>query len=79
LEDILYTDPVSKKIMVALQKRNPNELTISDFDSSMLVQDETEGCLSRKTGTKKLSQPHSTSLIDLDGDCMSDLFMTVTD
>lgn len=23
--------------------------------------------------------PHSTSLIDIDGDCMSDLFVTVTD
>ena len=79
LEDILYTDPTTHKIMVALQKRNPNELNIRDFDSSMLVQDETEGCLQRKTGIKKLSTPHSTSLIDLDGDCMSDLFMTVTD
>jgi hypothetical protein len=43
----------------------------------MLVTDETEGCLQRKTGKKKLSQPHSSSLIDLDGDCYSDLFVTV--
>jgi len=45
----------------------------------MLVQDETEGCLTRKTGSRKLSQPHSSSLIDFDGDCLSDLFLTVTD
>lgn len=78
MEDILYTD-TNHQLLVAFQKRNPNELNIRDFNSSMLVQDETEGCLQRKSGKKKLSQPHSTTLIDLDGDCMSDLFITVTD
>ena len=65
--------------MVAYQKRNPDELYVRDFDSSMTVLDETEGCLQRKITKKKLSTPHSTSLLDLDGDCMSDLFITVTD
>lgn len=41
--------------------------------------DETEGCLVRKSGKRKLSMPHSTSLIDFDGDCLSDLFITTTD
>ena len=45
----------------------------------MLVLDETEGCLQKKIGKRKLSTPHSTSMIDIDGDCMSDLFLTVTD
>jgi hypothetical protein len=45
----------------------------------LLVTDETEGCLVRKSGKRKLSNPHSTSLIDFDGDCMSDLFITTTD
>jgi hypothetical protein len=45
----------------------------------MLVTDETEGCLVRKSGKRKLSIPHSTSLIDFDGDCLSDLFITTTD
>lgn len=78
MEDIIYTD-VSKNLMVAFQKRNPNELFIQDFDSALLVTDETEGCLPKKTPRKKLSTPHSTSLIDLDGDCLSDLFVTITD
>jgi hypothetical protein len=76
LEDIMYTD-VNKQLMVAFQLRNPHELFISDFDSSMLVTDETEGCLQRKTGKKRLSTPHSSSLIDLDGDCFNDLFVTL--
>lgn len=45
----------------------------------MLVQDEMEGCMSRKIEKKKLSKPHSSSLIDFDGDCMSDLFLTIND
>lgn len=45
----------------------------------MLVTDETEGCISRKLPQSRLTQPHSSSLIDLDGDCISDLFLTVTD
>ncbi len=50
-----------------------------DFDSSLLVTDETEGCISKKLTKKKLSMPHSTSMVDFDGDCLSDLFITVTD
>lgn len=78
LEDIIYTD-TNHNLMIAFQRRNPNELQTQDFDSSMLVQDETEGCISRKLSKKKLSVPHSTSLMDFDGDCLSDLFITVTD
>ena len=45
----------------------------------MLDNDETDGCLQRKSGKRRLSSPHSVSLIDFDGDCLSDLFLTVTD
>jgi hypothetical protein len=45
----------------------------------MLVQDETEGCMSKQLTSVQLSQPHSSSLIDLDGDCISDLFLNVKD
>jgi hypothetical protein len=65
--------------MVAFQRRNPDEFSIKDFESAMLDNDETDGCLQRKAGKRKLSTPHSTSLIDFDGDCLSDLFLTVTD
>ena len=45
----------------------------------MLVTDETQGCIQRKLPQVQLSLPHSSSLIDLDGDCLSDLFLTVKD
>jgi hypothetical protein len=45
----------------------------------MLVKDETEGCMSKTLPKQKLTTPHSASLIDLDGDCLSDLFLTVED
>lgn len=46
-----------------------------------MVTDETEGCLSRgiKEGYRKLSIPHTAAQIDFDGDCLSDLFLTVVD
>ena len=50
-----------------------------DFTDSMLVTDETEGCMSKTLSSVELSLPHSASLIDLDGDCISDLFLTVKD
>ena len=52
---------------------------VKDFEKTMLVQDETEGCLQKKGGKQKLSTPHSASLVDFDGDCLSDLFLTVVD
>ena len=45
----------------------------------MLVQDETEGCMSKQLSSVQLAQPHFSSVIDLDGDCLSDLFLTVRD
>lgn len=45
----------------------------------MTVKDETEGCLQRKSGKRKLTTPHSSALIDFDGDCLSDLFITIID
>ena len=35
--------------------------------------------MSKQLTSVQLSQPHSSSLIDLDGDCISDLFLTVKD
>jgi hypothetical protein len=39
----------------------------------------TEGCLTIDHSAKEITSPHSTTLVDLDGDCISDLFMTVKD
>jgi hypothetical protein len=65
LEDILYSDALSPhKIKVAFQTLNPGEFIIRDFETAMLVTDETEGCLQRGTttlGSRKLSSPHTTA------------------
>ena len=48
----------------------------------MLSTDETEGCLLRGkglAGQRKLSIPHTVAQIDFDGDCLSDLFLTMID
>ena len=46
LEDILYNEGQAPfKLKVAFQTRNPEEFVTRDFDSSLLVTDETEGCL----------------------------------
>ena len=82
LEDILYSEALAPhKIKVAFQTLNPSEFIIKDFETSMLVIDETEGCLQRGTnfGSRKLSTPHTAAQIDFDGDCLSDLFLTVVD
>lgn len=63
---------------VAFQQRNPSEWLVRDFGESMLVTDETEGCLQQKNPVK-LTLPHSAAVVDFDGDCMADLFLTVVD
>lgn len=82
MEDILYTEASAPyKLKIAFQTRNPEEFLTKDFESSMLVTDETEGCLQRsiKQGERKLSIPHTAAQIDFDGDCLSDLFLTIVD
>ena len=46
LEDILFSDQQAPhKLKIAFQTNNPAEFLIRDFETSMLVTDETEGCL----------------------------------
>lgn len=49
------------KLKIAFQTNNPGEFIVRDFETSMLVTDETEGCLQRGTnsGSRKLSTPHT--------------------
>ena len=45
----------------------------------MPVKDESEGCMANLNTNQRLTVPHSVSMIDFDGDCMADLFMTIQD
>ena len=85
LEDIMYTDSsASSQIMVALQLPSatvsePPAFYTSSFDSALLSSNPEEGCIQKTIENKRLTVPHSSALIDFDGDCMSDLFVTIQD
>jgi len=81
IDDILFND-VDKQIKVAYQTKDGKSFVVMPFAQSMLVaegQQSTEGCLTIDHTSKIMTSPHSTTLVDLDGDCISDLFMTVQD
>ena len=90
LDDIIYTDPGhSSQIMVSYQLPNNSTSQYSvtpqqafyttTFENALLVKNPDEGCISKTIETKRLTIPHSTALVDFDGDCMADLFVTVQD
>jgi len=70
--------------MVALQLpsmaiSDPAAFYTATFENALLVRDPEEGCIAKRIENKRLTVPHSTALIDFDGDCMADLFVTVQD
>lgn len=79
LEDVMYTDASSGTIKVAFQAVKAKEETfiVQDFSSAIPMAQPEPGCLSPKS--VRLTSPHTVSMIDIDGDCMSDLFLTVQD
>ena len=85
LDDIMYNDANhSGSILVAFQV--PSEMAsdapmfhTAPFDQALLVRDPDEGCMGKTIESKRLTVPHSIALIDFDGDCMADLFVTVQD
>ena len=63
------------KIQVALGQDTIGEkFVIKDFSSFIIKSTEMEGCLDPTPGDI-ISSPHSNSYIDLDGDCMPDIFL----
>ena len=57
--------------------QDPNLLHVVSFNEAIVGSDYSEpGCLS-PLASKSLTKPHSTAMIDFDGDCMTDLFVTV--
>lgn len=77
LQDVMFNTVEGTAMQVAYQDKETGHFKIKPFQSSMLVQDETVGCISKTIPSAILSTPHSASMIDLDGDCISDLFLTV--
>ena len=57
--------------------QDPNLLHVVSFNEAIVGSEYSEpGCLS-PLASKSLTTPHATAMIDYDGDCMTDLFVTV--
>lgn len=50
-----------------------------DFVDSIPMKAPEPDCITKGLSSVRLTSPHSLALIDIDGDCMSDLFLTVED
>jgi hypothetical protein len=81
LEDVMFTDPSSSGIKVAFQADVYGEETIivRDFATSIAMEKPEPDCITQRLSSPRFTSPHSASLIDIDGDCMADLFLTVED
>ena len=83
LDDMMFTEAgASNQILVNLQVPqsdigDPPIFYQTTFENALLVRDEEEGCISKTIENKRLTVPHSTALVDFDGDCLADLFVTV--
>ena len=50
------------------------------FETALLARNGAEeGCITKQIENKRLTVPHSIGLVDFDGDCMADLFITIQD
>ena len=73
---MIYNDPTDGTIKVATYTDNAGKtLAVSSFYDNTLSSTDDINC---KDPNKQdsLSVPHSSSFIDLDGDCMADIFLT---
>lgn len=80
LEDVMYTaDDGSIKVAFQAVSGTDETIIVRDFESAIQMAKPEPGCLTRSSSSVRLTSPHSAALIDIDGDCMSDLFLTVED
>mmetsp|Transcript_17128 Transcript_17128/g.26485 ORF Transcript_17128/g.26485 Transcript_17128/m.26485 type:complete len:109 (+) Transcript_17128:1-327(+) len=75
ITDFIYVS-TSNEIKVAVGKsKNSTEFEIKDFTEFTFTSEDDPAC--KTVSTKDLiSTPHSNSFLDLNGDCMPDIFMS---
>ena len=77
--DFLYQDPVTNQIKVALgRSKDSSKFDFIDFKSKVLSSSDDSKCLDF-SDTDSISSPHSNSFVDLNGDCIPDIFLTRID
>jgi len=75
LTDFIYTTE-SKKVMVAVGKsQDSSRYEFIEFSQFVATPEEDEDCLLYKD-RGYVSSPHSSSFLDLNGDCLPDIFMS---
>ena len=63
--------------MIAFQvPQEQGQLHVMSFNDAIVGSDAESACIT-PFSSKALSTPHSTAMVDFDGDCMVDLFVTV--
>jgi hypothetical protein len=79
IDDIIFNNRLDTsgkgKLSVAIFNTSNQAYDISNFKETMVDPD--CGGFSSQVEAPSLSTPHSVSMIDFDGDCLADLFMTV--
>ena len=79
IDDIIYNNVNGKsgKLEVAIFNSKTGVYDVSNFKDTMV--DPTCGGVNSKVTNPSLTTPLSVSMIDFDGDCLSDLFLTIQD
>ena len=67
----------TKKLSIAIFNTTKNNYDILGFYDVMIDQDTCQGGPKSPLVNPILSTPQSVSMVDFDGDCMSDLFLTL--
>ena len=71
--------PAALQVAYQIPQENAGDAPMfytAPFETALLVRSEEEGCLAKQIDNKRLTVPHSIGLVDFDGDCLADLFVT---
>lgn len=80
IDDLIFNNADATqggKLNVAIFNVVSGKYDISNFYDTMV--DPSCGGVKSQLSEPELTTPHSVSMVDFDGDCLSDLFMTVQD
>ena len=83
VDDIIFNNAATNvhtrngRLNVAIFMPEKNAYDVHNFKNAMV--DEDCGGLTSAIDNPMLTTPHSVSMPDFDGDCMSDLFITIQD
>ena len=73
----MFNQPGESDIMIAFQvPTEQGQLHVMTFNDAIVGSEAESACMTPFV-SKSMTTPHSTTMVDFDGDCMVDLFVTV--